>query len=87
MQQQIAQVSTYQSLFQDFSSFWIVGVVPIVLAWIGYRSLALKVKASNDARRARIKRKWEEEGKIFIDSMGDETVMGYVRERMKKRAK
>lgn len=75
--------------FQEFSNFWAIGIVPIVLAFFAYKSLALKVQARNRVRQANAKQKihdgdmndidWEEEV--------DETVMSYVGDKIKGKNK
>ncbi len=64
--------------FQEFNVFWVAGVLPIILAYIGYRSLKTKVDAINRERQNSSASN-EDDGDI-----GEETILRYMAKRMRK---
>jgi ubiquinone/menaquinone biosynthesis C-methylase UbiE len=73
--------------FQEFSNFWAIGIVPIILAWFAYKSLKLKVQARNRVKQENIRQKIHngEMDEIDWDEAGDETIMSFVGDKLKRK--
>lgn len=64
--------------FERFETFWIAGVVPIVIAWFAWRTAKMKTKEENRQRRIRATLNHE-------DEPSDLTVMQWARKEMTRR--
>ena len=73
-EQHVAQPShpapTALDWFKEFNAFWGVGIVPIVLAYIGWRSLKLKTESDNRKKLERYRRE-NREDEFSEDTMFD----------------
>lgn len=78
--QQVMYEDMSPPTFQEFSNFWAIGIVPIILAWFAYRSLKLKVCARNKQRRDEYLYKLRNGHHEDIDwaDIGDDTMTQYV---------
>jgi len=63
--------------FKEFNALMIAAVVPIVLAYIGYRTVKAKTEANNRKRRQR----YAEENRLAEYS--DDTIVDFLKKRKK----
>lgn len=74
-EQTIAETATAMQWFQEFNAFWVAGILPIVLAYFGWKTVKAKVDAENAKRR-------QEAIDHGEDEPGDKTVLAWARDQM-----
>ena len=75
--------------FKEFNTLMALGIVPIVLAWFGYKSLKLKVDTHNRQKREKHNQTIREQRyeDLDWDNAGDETILEYAVNKIKDRKK
>lgn len=83
-QEAIEQASTFEWA-QLFHSYSVAVIVPIVLAYFGYKSLKAKVDAHNREKKKELQRKLDNDDTIDWENAGPETILSWTMNKLKER--
>ena len=82
VQQKVTTPDDNLAWFKEFNAFWVTGIVPLLLAYMAYKSLKLKVQAHNKRKNEKLQESLERRDEGDWVNAKDETLTSFVTKKL-----